>query len=121
MQNSLGQVLVTSPETADRAGTTTPPTIWSRTAVSREVARFWTHWTLEPEVGDRPALRQPERDRALGGAVLPLPRLSLGRTVMTTFAVSTGLNWASEVTQQEDDRAHDGQGHAAGCIISRRS
>jgi len=30
--------------------------------------------------------------------------------VLTTFALSTGLNWASEVTDIEAERAHDGQG-----------
>ena len=30
--------------------------------------------------------------------------------MLTTFALSTGLNWASEVTEVEQERAHDGKG-----------
>ena len=30
--------------------------------------------------------------------------------MLTTFAISTGLNWASDVTDVEQDRANDGEG-----------
>ena len=109
VQNSLGQVLVTSPEL---------PLSWNyhttdhliATAVSREVARFWTHWTLEPEVGIGQRFGSQSATELWGALFFRYHGFPWDHVVVTTFAVSTGLNWASEVTPQEDDRANDGKG-----------
>lgn len=109
VQNSLGQVLVTSPET---------PVTWNYhtadhligTSVSRVVAHFWTHWTLEPEAGIGQRFGSQSATELWGALFFRYHGFPWDKTVVTTIAFSTGLNWASHVTQQEDDRAHDGQG-----------
>ena len=85
---------------AVRRGTTPPSDRIVATAVSREVARFWTAGSrLEPEVGIAAALRPAERDRGAGA------RSSSATTAFPGTARSSpprrsppGSNWADTVT-----------------------
>jgi hypothetical protein len=107
VDNSMGEVLVTSPET---------PLSWDyelgdhivATALSREVLRFRKRWTLEPEVGLGQRFGRQSATEAWGALFV---RYHLPwEKVIVTAAVSTGLNWASEVTDVEQERANDGTG-----------
>jgi hypothetical protein len=108
VQNSMGEVLFTSPET---------PLTWNyetddhlvATSISRTVLRFWTHWTLEPEVGIGQRFGRQSATETWAGLFFRY-HFPASWPVLTTFALSTGLNWASEVTEIEKQRAHDDQG-----------
>ena len=112
MQNSLGEVLCHLARAALSWNYATDDHLVA-TAVSRDGGAVLAHWTMEPEIGIGQRFGTAERDRALGRPLLPLPRLSLGPPVLTTFAVSTGLNWASEVTDVEQEAGERRQGHAS--------
>jgi hypothetical protein len=108
VENSMGQVLVTSPET---------PLTWSyesgdhliATAVSRDVGR-WRRLTFEPEAGIAQRFGRQQATELWGAVFARYHGFPWDGTVLTTFAISTGLNWASDVTDVEEDRANDGEG-----------
>ncbi len=109
VENSLGQVLVTSPET---------PITWNYatddhfvgTALSRTTWHFWKHFTMEPEVGMGQRFGRQSATEVWGALFFRYHGFPWDDKVLTTVAVSTGLNWASDVTEVEQERAHDGQG-----------
>jgi hypothetical protein len=109
VQNSLGQVLVTSPETPLSWKYVTDDHIVA-TAVSRTTAYFWHHFTLEPEVGVAQRFGRQDATEVWGAFFFRYHGFPWDDRVLTTFALSTGLNWASEVTDVEQDRANDGKG-----------
>ena len=80
------------------------------TSVSRQVAHFWRHWTLEPEVGLGQRLGREPATEVWGALYFRYSRFPWDRYLVTTAALSTGLNWASEVTEVEKERAKDGEG-----------
>ena len=80
------------------------------TAVSRQVLRFCRHWMLEPEVGIGQRFGRQSATEVWGALYFRYRGFPWDRFVVTTAALSTGLNWASEVTDQEQDRARDEQG-----------
>lgn len=109
VENSLGQVLVTSPEV---------PLTWNyatndhivATSISRTTAWFWHHWTLEPEVGMAQRFGRQSATEVWGAFFFRYHGFPWDHKVLTTLAVSTGLNWASDITEVEKERAHDGKG-----------
>jgi hypothetical protein len=82
------------------------------TSLSRVTAEFWHHWTLEPEVGIGQRIGRTDNSatEVWGAFFFRYHGFPWDRYVLTTMALSTGLNWASEVTPVEQDRAKDGQG-----------
>jgi len=108
VDNSMGEVLVTAPES---------PLSWDykgddhivATALSREVLRFRKRWTLEPEVGLAQRFGRQSATE-VWGALFVRYRFPWDDVVVTTAAISTGLNWASDVTEIEQERANDGTG-----------
>ena len=109
VENSMGEVLVTSPE---------PPFSWEYiggdhfigTSISRRTATLWNHVDVEPEIGMGQRFgRQDETEVwvALYGRYHGFP---WDDYVVTSVALSTGLNWASDVSDVEQERAKDGEG-----------
>jgi hypothetical protein len=80
------------------------------TAVSREALSFWQHWTLEPEAGVAQRFGRQDATEVWGAVFFRYHGFPWDRVVLTTAALSTGLNWASEVTDVEQDRANDDEG-----------
>jgi hypothetical protein len=95
-----------------------PPTSWDYgegdhfvgTALSREVAEFWRHWTVEPEVGVGQRFGRQSATELWGAFYFRYHGFPWDHVVLTTAALSTGINWASEVTEVEQDRARDDEG-----------
>jgi hypothetical protein len=95
-----------------------PPTTWDYgeddhfvgTALSREVAQFWRHWTIEPEVGIGQRFGRQSATEVWGAFYFRYHGFPWDHVVLTTAALSTGINWASEVTEVEQDRARDEEG-----------
>jgi hypothetical protein len=109
VENSMSELLSSSPQT---------PFTWEygsddhlvATAVSREVAQFWNHWTLEPEVGIGQRFGRQSATELWGAFFFRYHGFPWDKQILTTAALSTGLNWASEVTYVEEERAQDGTG-----------
>lgn len=107
VQNSMGQVLVTSPEL---------PFTWDYredhfigTTVSRDTGQLW-RFRLEPEIGIGQRFGQQSATEVWGALFFRYRGFPWDDTLTTTIAFSTGLNWASEVTAIERERAKDGEG-----------
>ncbi len=108
VENSLGQVLVTSPET---------PFTWDyrgdyivATAVSRRIATLWGHVDIEPEFGVGQRFGQQHETEIWGAAFFRYRGFPWDRYVVNTVAVSTGLNYATDISNEEEDRAKDDTG-----------
>jgi hypothetical protein len=110
VEDAMSEVLVTSPS---------PPTGWGyasgdrlvAAAVSRRVARFWSgRLSLEPEVGAGRRFGRQGATELWGALFLRYHGFPWDRTLLTTAAISTGLNWADTVTEVERERADDGEG-----------
>jgi hypothetical protein len=109
VEDSLGDDLILSPS---------PPNSWHygdddhlvATSISRQIARFWRHWTLEPEVGIGQRFGRQDATEVWGAFFFRYSGFPWDRYVVTTAALSTGRNWASEVTDVEQDRSKDGEG-----------
>ena len=78
-------------------------------ALARRAGRLW-RFDLEPEIGlARRSGRQDETE--VWGAVFARYRgFPWDDRLLTTVAVSTGLNWASDISAVERARARDGRG-----------
>jgi hypothetical protein len=111
VEDSLGGDIILSPS---------PPMSWNygsddrliAASVSRQVAEFWQHWTLEPEIGVARRFGRQDATEVWGAFFVRYSGFPWNRFLVTTAALSTGLNWASEVTEVEADRARDGEGDA---------
>jgi hypothetical protein len=109
VEDSLGDEIILSPS---------PPYSWDyagddhlvATSVSRRVARFWRHWTVEPEVGIGQRFGRQSATEIWGAFFFRYSGFPWNRYLVTTAALSTGLNWASEVTEVEEERAEDAEG-----------
>jgi hypothetical protein len=109
VEDSMSELIFTSPR---------PPNAWEyggddhivATAVSREVARLWSRLTLEPEAGIAQRFGRQSATELWGALFVRYHGFPWDGTVVTTAAISTGLNWASTVTDVEQDRANDGEG-----------
>ena len=110
VDDSMGEVLLASPS---------PPTGWDyepddgivAVAVSRRAATFASgRLTLEPEVGIGRRFGRQAATEVWGALFLRYYGFPWDGTVLTTAAVSTGLNWADTVTDVERQRAEDGEG-----------
>lgn len=108
VDNSMGQVLVTSPET---------PFTWDyegdylvATAVSRRVATLWRHVDVEPELGVGQRWGEQDETEVWGAFFFRWRGFPWDRTIVTTAAVSTGFNYATGISEKEQKRANDGEG-----------
>jgi hypothetical protein len=80
------------------------------TTVSRVTWEFWRHWTMEPEFGIGQRYGRESATEIWGAFFFRYHGFPWDRHLLTTVAISTGLNWASEITDVERDRANDGEG-----------
>lgn len=110
VDNSMGQVLVTGPET---------PFTWDydgdylvATALSRRVATLWGHVDVEPEVGLGQRWGEQDQTEVWAAFFFRWRGFPWDSHLVTTAAVSTGVNLASSVSEKEKDRAKDGEGDA---------
>ena len=109
VESSMGEVLFTSPS---------PPSAWDyttsdhivATAVSRVAGRVWNRITLEPEAGIAQRFGRESATEVWGAVFFRYHGFPWDGRVLTTAAVSTGLNWSNTVTGVEEERAKDGQG-----------
>ena len=108
VDNSMGQVLVTAPET---------PFTWDyegdylvATTLSRRIARLWSHVDVEPEIGLGQRWGEQSATEVWGAVFFRYRGFPWDTVLVTSAAVSTGFNWASEITEKERGRARDDQG-----------
>jgi hypothetical protein len=110
VEDSMGELFFSSP---------TIPSNWDLTsddrlvamALSRRAGWFWRdHFSLEPEIGLGQRSGRQEATEVWAALFLRYHGFPWDRWLVTTVAASTGLNWASEVTDVEQERAHDGEG-----------
>lgn len=110
VEDSMSELLITSPKA---------PTDWrlkrddrlAAIALSRRVGWLWHHhFSLEPELGLGRRYGRQDATEAWAALFVRYHGFPWDRWLMTTAAVSTGLNWASEVTPVEQERAKDGAG-----------
>ena len=108
VQDSMGEVLVTKPET---------PLSWNynddhivAVAISRRIATFWGHVDLEPELGIGQRFGEQDETEFWGAFFFRYHGFPWDKTVVTTVAISTGLNYATGVSEVELGRAHSGEG-----------
>jgi len=80
------------------------------TAVSRRIATLWGRVDVEPEVGLGQRWGEQDETEVWGAAFFRWRGFPWDRWVVTTAAVSTGLNYATGVSDVEVDRARDGEG-----------
>lgn len=111
VEDSLSKILVTRPEF---------PTTWDyvtddhliATAFSREAGWLWSrHVSLEPEIGIGQRSGRQSATELWGALFFRYHGFPWDGVLRTTVALSTGLNWASELTAVERDRnQNDGKG-----------
>lgn len=108
VQTSLGRALVTSPEF---------PIAWDyqndhivAIAASRTVSEWWSRVTVEPEVGIAQRYGDQDETEVWGAFFFRYHGFPWDKWLVTTAAISTGLNYATDISEKEQDRARDGQG-----------
>lgn len=108
VNNSMGQVLVTSPET---------PFTWDydgdylvATTLSRRVATLWNRVDVEPEIGIGQRWKKQNATEVWGAFFFRYRGFPWDGRIITTAAVSTGFNYASNISDREKDRAMDDKG-----------
>jgi hypothetical protein len=107
VENSMGEVLVTAPEA---------PVTWEyqgndrivATAISRRTGRLWK-FDVEPEIGIAQRYGRQSATE-VWGAFFFRYHFPWQHPLLMSVAVSTGLNWASQVTDVEQERAKDDEG-----------
>jgi hypothetical protein len=109
VENSMMQVLATDPELPLTWEYTTEDNLIA-TTVSRRVATIFHRVDLEPEVGIGQRYGRQEVTELWGALYFRYRGFPWDDRVTTTVALSTGLNWASEVSEVEQDRARDKEG-----------
>ncbi|MBP7001281.1 hypothetical protein [Amaricoccus sp.] len=108
VDNSMGQVLVTSPET---------PFTWDyegdylvATTISRRIATLWKHVDVEPEIGVGQRWKKQDETEVWGAFFFRWRGFPWDDRIVTTAAVSTGFNYATDISDKEKARAKDGEG-----------
>ena len=80
------------------------------TTVSRVTWEFWNHWTMEPELGIGQRTGRESATEIWRAFFFRYHGFPWDKYLLTTMALSTGMNWASEVTDVEQERANDDKG-----------
>jgi hypothetical protein len=100
----------------DIFGDPIPPNEWDfrndsliATAVSRN-AGHWKRLTFEPEVGIGQRYGKQDETELWAALFVRYHGFPWDDYLTTTFALSTGLNWATGVSEIEQERARDGEG-----------
>jgi hypothetical protein len=109
VEEGMNELLFTDPET---------PLTWdyqddhiAAISASRDVARFWRDRIhVEPELGFGKRFGMQEEYEVWGAVFFRYHGFPWDDVLMTTFAVSTGLNWSSDISAVEQERAKDDTG-----------
>jgi hypothetical protein len=109
VENSMNQVLVTDPEL---------PFSWKydaednlvAVAVSRRVGTVLGRLDLEPEAGIARRFGRQDVTEFWGALYFRYRGFPWDEVVTTSVALSTGLNWANQISDVEQERARDGEG-----------
>jgi hypothetical protein len=110
VENSMNKVLISEPEL---------PFTWdygsedrfAGIALSRRVGTLWSRVDVEPEIGFGRRFGRQEGVYEVWAAVYGRYRgFPWDKYVETSLALSTGLNWATELTDVEVERAQDDTG-----------
>lgn len=108
VENSLGQVLIAKPQ---------PPNSWTYRddhfiglTFSRRAGTLWGHVDLEPEIGFGQRYGIQDESEVWAALFFRYHGFPWDKYIVTTIAASTGLNFASGVSQVEKERARDGEG-----------
>jgi hypothetical protein len=107
VNNSMQEVLIDQPET---------PLTWDyqddhilAVAVSREAGR-WRRLSFEPELGVGQRFGLQDETELWAALFFRYHGFPWDDELLTTFAISTGMNWASGISEVERDRAKDDTG-----------
>jgi hypothetical protein len=110
VENSMNKVLLNAPElpfTWDYEGSDR----FAGIALSRKTGTILSRVDIEPEIGFGRRFGRQEGVLEAWAAVYGRYRgFPWDNFVQTTFALSTGLSWASEITDIEVERAQDDEG-----------
>jgi hypothetical protein len=94
-----------------------PPTGWTYeddlfvgTALSRELGRFGCCWHLEPEAGLGQRFGAQDETEVWAALYLRYRGFPWDHVLVTSFAISTGLNYATGISELEKERSRDDQG-----------
>lgn len=94
----------------------TPPTSWDfrndhlvGLSLSRRAGHLWV-FDLEPEVGVAQRFGLQDETELWGALYFRYRGFPWDRWLLTTVGFSTGMNWASDISDVEQQRAHDGEG-----------
>jgi hypothetical protein len=79
------------------------------TAVSRNAGQ-WKRLTFEPEIGIGQRYGKQDETELWAALFVRYHGFPWDDYLTTTFALSTGLNWATGVSEIEQERARDGEG-----------
>ena len=108
VENSMERILLTDPE---------PPWTWDyrddhilALTLSRQVATLGRGFTVEAEVGLGKRFGRQSETEVWGAAYLRYRSFPWDRFLVTSVAVSTGLNYASDISDVERNRARDDTG-----------
>jgi hypothetical protein len=108
VDDSLGDVLFASPSL---------PVSWHyrgdhivATAISRRAATLWGHVDVEPEFGVAQRFGDQSETEVWGAAFFRYRGFPWDDRLVTTVAVSTGMNYATGISAREAERARDGEG-----------
>jgi hypothetical protein len=100
----------------DIFGDPIPPWAWDLTedrfvgfAASRDVGSLW-RISFEPEMGIGQRFGTQDETEFWGAVYFRYHGFPWDKYLVTTFALSTGLNWATGISDVEKDRARDGEG-----------
>ena len=108
VQDSLGDLFI-SPEAPGALNYHNDHLV--ATALSRDAAQFFHgHLHLEPEVGIAQRYGQQDETEVWAALFFRYRGFPWDDVIVTSVAASTGLNYASDVSEVEQDRANDGQG-----------
>lgn len=80
------------------------------TALSRRLVTLWNHLDVEPEIGVGRRFGEQDETEVWAAFFLRYRGFPWDDHVVTSFAVSTGFNYASAISDVEQDRARDDKG-----------
>jgi hypothetical protein len=108
VEDSMSEILFTQPK---------PPTGWDyvddhivATTFSRRLATLWGHVDVEPEAGLAQRYGDQDETEVWGAVFFRYRGFPWDRRLVTTFAVSTGMNYATDISDKEKSRARDDAG-----------
>lgn len=108
VEEGMSDIFVSNPET---------PLTWTYAgdhlvagAVTRRIATLWRHVDVEPEFGIGKRFGKQWETEVWGAFFFRWRGFPWDDKLITTVAVSTGMNYATDISDVEQERARDGKG-----------